>query len=217
MTFLPGIALLALWAYLVLSPGTKAAAIPVWQASVRRVAALLLFVMAVGLWGWQIPSETAASDGINASMAGDWHAAARHFERAARRDPGLTAYGFQVAYAYGRAAIAGEGSVLQVAIDRYRAALAQEPGYALHWANLAVLEYVAGQTAEALEHASRAAELAPEDEALESLLEALRAGRSPEYLVDSDTTSASNGADYCWYLFHIPSPDMPLLTQSLAR
>ncbi len=210
VTFLPGMSLLTLWAWLILMPDQGHAAIPRWQALLRRIAAPLLIIASLVLWGMQIPGEVAATDGLYAASTGDWQAAARHLERAAQRDPRLVAYTFQAAYANGQAGIGGDRQALSKAIAGYRAALAIEPMYAVHWANLAVLEAYAGQAQQALEHARYAAKLAPGDSVIGGLPDALQ-GKPFQYYADPKAPSLGLGGSYSWYLFHVPGLDMRVL------
>jgi O-antigen ligase len=210
MTFLPGVSILALWMWSVLSPTPAQAAVPRWQVTLRRGVAALLVVMSIGIWGMQIPGELAAVDGVYAAYLEDWQAAARHFGRASQRDPAMVIYAFQAAYAKGQAGIAGDDAALEEAISAYRAALAREPAYALNWANLAVLEAHAGQQAQAVAHARRAAVLAPGQRTISTLPDALQ-GNPPDNPSGKVRKGRGFGAEYGWYLFHVPALEMDVL------
>ena len=68
------------------------------------------------------------------------------------RDAGVNiAIGTDAAFANAQLALDGDEAALARAIDQYQEALGRRPEYAIHWANLALLEYRAGMTEAALD------------------------------------------------------------------
>jgi tetratricopeptide (TPR) repeat protein len=160
---------------------------------------------------WPLPGAIVAQVGTQAAQVGDWSAAAAAFEEAHCLDPRLVVYQFDAAYAYGQATIVGDDpSALERAITLYRAALAREPEYSLHWANLAVLEMHAGRLDEAREHMERASTLAPDDRAFAQLADALERGQIPSE-PGPHPGELGVGPRYGLYLFHVATPDFQLL------
>ena len=105
------------------------------------------------------------NQGVEASSRSDWHTAAQELDIAAQRDPALAFNWFQAGMAHGELALAADGSLtnrseLDRAIDNYHRGLAIEPRYATNWANLAALEWAAGERETALASIQRAADAA---------------------------------------------------------
>lgn len=213
VTFVPSVSILVLWGWLVLARhADRQVETPSWQVNLSRVLAPTLTVLSVGLWGFQIPAEMAATDGVWAADNKDWGSAFLHFRRAADRDPGMVVYIFQAAYAGGQAGILGDEAALEWAIKAYRDALKREPWYAVHWANLAVLEAYAGQHDQAIKDAEYAAALAPDSFGIARLPQALD-GQPFDCVSESPHHEAYFGVGmaYSWDLFHVPGMDMQLL------
>jgi O-antigen ligase len=207
---LPSVALAGLWAFgATLPPDAIRLRLP--DEALRKWVAPILLILTVGLLAWPLPGAIAAQAGTQAANAGDWSAAAAKFDEACRLDPGLVVYQFDAAYAYGQAAITDDDpSALERAIDLYRAALAREPEYSLHWANLAVLEMHAGRLDEAREHMQHASALAPDEPAFAQLADMLAHGQIPSE-PGPRPSGLGTGPRYGLYLFHVATPNCQLL------
>ncbi len=132
-----------------------------WRAALTL---LLLAVLAAGAW-----SQSAYPpylDGLAAVDRGDWPAAAPLLETAVARDPDHTLYNMASATVHGVLAAQGDEGALSIAIARYQAAIAHEPGYGLNSANLAALYWQQGQTDLALSMIEQAIAAAPEEPTL---------------------------------------------------
>jgi O-antigen ligase len=207
---LPSVALAGLWAFgATLPPDATRLQLP--GGALRKWVAPILLILTVGLLAWPLPGAVAAQSGTQAAQVGDWPAAAAEFDEACRLDPGLVVYQFDAAYAYGQTAIAGDDpSALARAVDLYRAALAREPEYSLHWANLAVLEMHASHLDEAREHMQHASALAPDEPAFAQLADVLARGQVPSE-PGPHPGGLGTGPRYGLYLFHVVTPDLQLL------
>ncbi|MBZ0308123.1 MAG: O-antigen ligase family protein [Anaerolineae bacterium] len=174
---------------------------------VRRWLVPSLILLAVGIGSIQISGELAAERGIDAAKRQDWLAAAAHFQRAAELDPRITAYSFQMAYAYGQAGIQGDDLSLARAIYYYQETLKKDPNYAVHWANLAILEAHVGRDEQALIDAQKAAALAPQYRPIASL--PLRLS-DPSFEFVPLPDDARITGEYSWYFYHVPGIETPL-------
>jgi hypothetical protein len=207
---MPSVALAGLWAFGATLP-SEALRSRLPDGVLRKWVAPILLILTAGLLAWSLPGATAALSGTQAAQAGDWSAAAAEFEEARRLDPTLVVYQFDAAYAYGQMATAGDDpSALARAVDLYRAALAREPEYSLHWANLSVLEMHAGHLDEAREHMQRASALAPDERAFAQLADMLARGQVPSE-PGPHPGDLGTGPRYGLYLFHVATPDLQLL------
>jgi len=172
-TLVPGIALLTLWSLTVLSrppfkggplrhAGARGVVVPETHTPLRRWAAPGLWLATLVILAYPLPAAQAAVQASAAIKRGDWAAAAEGYELAMRRDPALTIYRLNAAFARAQLALDGDQEALTRAIDHYREALARRPEYALHWANLAVLEVHAGLPDAALADVEQAVSRAPD-------------------------------------------------------
>lgn len=120
---------------------------------------LVLLLLAVGVW-----SQFAYSPYLNgAALANsdEWKAAVPELEKAIVRDPHHAIYNLASGYVHGVLAYQGDANALPIAIQRYQAAIQQEPGYGLNHANLAALYWQQGNMDAALSTMQRATEAAP--------------------------------------------------------
>jgi O-antigen ligase len=182
-TLVPGIALLTLWSLTALLPppaesrgGSRTAPTETVNSvedsnmregvlrhtPLRRWAASGLWLATLVILAYPLPAAQAAVQASAAIKRGDWAAAAEGYELAMRRDPALTIYRLNAAFARAQLALEGDQGALTRAIDHYREALAWRPEYALHWANLAVLEVHAGLPDAALADVEQAVSRAPD-------------------------------------------------------
>jgi len=134
----------------------------------NKIAVLWLLVPALLITGFSIYSLRAYADNeaaVDAALDGDWQRAALAFEQAIKHDPWLAHYWLQGGYAYGVMAAEGDEvyrAALQQAIELTQQGIALEPGYALHYANLAALHWQAGDLDLALSNLNQAIELEPQ-------------------------------------------------------
>lgn len=160
-TFLPHFAILALLAACLgwreCPPARKRISIGL----LGLPAALLAAFAAWTLWGYQPYASS-----LPTAEKGDWQTAARLVAESARRDPALALYPTLAGLSWGQAwGQSQDPHALAHALAQARAALRAsleiEPAYSLSWANLAALDFQAGDPNTALEHMRRAALLAP--------------------------------------------------------
>jgi tetratricopeptide (TPR) repeat protein len=172
---LPTVSLAGIW----LGAGlTGAARLPAPPARTRwaRVGAGIGAALLIGSGVWAMRVEWVAWRGWLAGLEGDWRSAADRYAEAARLDPALLIYRLDRAYALGEVGLEGDSDALTEAIEEYRAILDQEPNFALNWANLGLLLHASGDADGARLAARRALELAPEDGAVEALVECVESG-----------------------------------------
>jgi tetratricopeptide (TPR) repeat protein len=211
VTLVPGLALLVLWALAAYLPGGIETTLFGMSAfTLRRWTAPLLWFAVIGLLAFPLPAARAAARAVAAVDQGNWAAAAAGYELAMRRDPALTAYIFDAAYVNAELALEGDDEALAHAIDLYRQGLARRPEYALHWANLAILEYHTGQIDAALADMRRASERAPDTAVFDELVEIMErgnessAGEVPPALIGTGPTYSLNR-------YHVPGAGLELL------
>lgn len=95
---------------------------------------------------------------------GDWAAAARMIEQSIQRRPSEPGYWNQAGMAWTRVWYeTGDSRALATARSQLEKNLSIEPGNSLVWANLAILDWHAGQREQALIHMRKAIEIAPTD------------------------------------------------------
>ncbi len=105
---------------------------------------------------------------VDATSEEDWETAKVSFVQAGEHDPWLAHYWLQAGYAAGVLAAEvdqadrADEAALQEAIDLTEQGIALEPGYSLHYANLASLYWQAGHSDLAILNMSRAIELEPQ-------------------------------------------------------
>ncbi len=135
---------------------------------------LLPLALLAGVGGWSLWSSYPARAAAIAGEQGRWLESIAGFETSLNRDPTLPFYSFQTGFA--RAMLwqeSGDAQSLTLAREsfvrglRLESALIEMPwrrkedGYALWWANLAVLDFQAGEAAQAEAHIRRAVAIAP--------------------------------------------------------
>ena len=133
----------------------------------------------------------------------DWQSISDEICEAVEKNPHYSFYYFQCglaqAYAYQES---GEDAVLNSAISVFAEGLQMDPYWPIHWANLAALQWEAGQFPEALENMLRATNMAPRNATL-----ALNLGRmyetSGQYekAVDAYQQALVNDPWLCYSLF----------------
>lgn len=125
---------------------------------------LLPGIFIIGFMVFSLRAYAASETGISAAWQGDWQKAEQYFNKAVRWDPSLAHYHFEQGYAQGVLAAQGDPDILNPAMASYERGLALEPNYALHYANLAALNWQAGNADEAIvwmSHATRLTSSAP--------------------------------------------------------
>lgn len=208
--FLPSMVLLYLLVWVILNPELSPQTFSFSgnrTGLATRLLAPSLLLLTLGIGIMQLPGELAAEQGINAARRQDWLAAASHFQRAADLDPHITAYEFQMAYAYGWAGIRGDNLSLVQAIYYYQRALNKDPHYAVHWANLAILEAYAGRDEQAFTDAQKAASLASSYRPIGYL--PLRLSNPAFQFIPQEDDARITG-EYSWYVYHVPGIETPL-------
>jgi O-antigen ligase/tetratricopeptide (TPR) repeat protein len=111
------------------------------------------------LWGYQ-PMAL----GLQAAQQNNWPVAASLIQQSAQRDPALSFYSTETGFAWARV---WQGSSNKIALQTARHAFEQslriEPSLSYLWANLAVLDWQAGDRAAAIQHMQAAARLSPQE------------------------------------------------------
>ena len=135
---------------------------------------LLPLALFAGLGSWSLWSSIPSRLAARAGEEGQWAEAASGFEESLAKDPKLPVYSFQAGFA--RSMLWWEGgdeNDLALARQHFlngiwlesglveTAFRKKEEGYALWWANLAALDFQAGEVAQAEEHIRKAIEIAP--------------------------------------------------------
>jgi len=128
-----------------------------------RLALTGLFLALSGVGVWTQSAYQFYLQGTALANTGDWQAAAPELEAAVARDRGHALYNLVSGFAHGVLAEQGEVNALPVAIQRYKAGIALEPGYALNYANLATLYWQQGDTRLAVATMEKAARTAPQE------------------------------------------------------
>ena len=135
---------------------------------------LLPLALLAGVGGWSLWSSGPARAAAKAGEQANWIEAVTGFEGSLVRDPKLPFYSFQASFAHAMLwqesgdteSLARARQYLEQGI-RLESGLAEtafrrkEEGYALWWANLAVLDFQAGDVAQAEEHIRQAIAIAP--------------------------------------------------------
>ncbi len=140
------------------------------QAPPRLVALLLAGLLVSGVWsvsiyaGYDSALRHVLADG---SPGRDYRGGAERMQAAVDADPSLALYHSQQGYLYALAALEnGDDSALPLAIRAYERLTELEPGYAVGWANLGTIYWVAGEQSAALTAFENAAQAAPDSLAL---------------------------------------------------
>jgi tetratricopeptide (TPR) repeat protein len=138
------------------------------KLSVRNTISLfapvtILLVIVLGL----TYSLTGASDywnGIEAGRDGDWQTAADEICRANSKQPRITLYGFQCSISHAQLYdLTKDPKHLQDALQVQRDAIAIDPYWPIHWANLSVLEWESGEKENAVAHMMMALNRGPKN------------------------------------------------------
>jgi len=137
------------------------------QRLVDARALLSLLLICLTMFGvWSQYAYRPYLSGIDSAHEDRHGRAAEDLEKAAARDPHHAVYSLASAYVHGVLANHGDRSAATKSIARYERAIAKEPGYALHYANLASLHRQQGNTPAALDTMERAVDAAPQAAAL---------------------------------------------------
>jgi O-antigen ligase/tetratricopeptide (TPR) repeat protein len=127
----------------------------------------LLWLPLVGwlaLTGWSLWGTAPMARGLTAAGQNNWQQAAANIQQSAQRDPGLSFYATEAGFAWARAwQGSGDTAALQKARQDFEQSLRIEPSLSYLWANLAALDWQAGQTATAIQHMQTAIQLSPQE------------------------------------------------------
>jgi putative inorganic carbon (hco3(-)) transporter len=117
-----------------------------------------------GVWSASIYSDFDATlrQPFGNNGTEDYRAAAEDLTTVINADPGMTWYSNQQGYLYGLAAFEGDESALEPAIAAYQRFTETDPQNAVAQANLAALQWQAGQTEAAIGTMRTAAQAAPD-------------------------------------------------------
>ena len=136
-------------------------------AAARPLSLNLLWLPLAGwlaLTGWSLWGYAPMAQGLQAAGQNDWQSAAASIQQSAQRDPGLSFYASEAGFAWARAwQVGGDPAALQKARQAFEHSLSIEPSLSYLWANLAVLDWQAGQAAAAIQHMQTAAQLSPQE------------------------------------------------------
>lgn len=134
------------------------------------VTLLWICALAVGLWNMQSKSRYIDALRLSAASSADlnlgqpamrYHQALDSLEELIARDPTMPVYHLQSAILWGLLAAGGEGEAIDAGIDAFQRFLDLEPYHAVSWANLAALQWQAGDRSAAISSMERARSLAP--------------------------------------------------------
>jgi len=118
----------------------------------------------LALTGWSVWGYQPMAQGLTAAGQNDWPQAATSIQQSALRDPALSFYSTEAGFAWARAwQASGDAAALEKARQDLAASLRIEPSLSYLWANLAVLDWQAGQGAAAIQHMQTAAQLSPQE------------------------------------------------------
>ncbi len=117
-----------------------------------------------GIAAWSARGMSFHLSGLNADRQSDSAGASEALCLAAREAPDISLYGFECALATAsQAAALDDPALLEAAVTTQRLALARDPFWPVHLANLAGLEWASGQHDEAVADLKAAADRAPRD------------------------------------------------------
>jgi O-antigen ligase/Tfp pilus assembly protein PilF len=136
-------------------------------SSSRSLSLNLLWLPLAGwlaLTGWSLWGYAPMAQGLQSAGQNDWLPAAASIQHSAQRDPALSFYATEAGFAWARAwQVNGDLSALQKARQDFEHSLRIEPSLSYLWANLAVLDWQAGQSAAAIQHMQTAIQLSPQE------------------------------------------------------
>lgn len=168
-----------------LRPGTRGA-----LTAPSRALGLIGIACAAAAVGAALPSLAGASSfrrGIEAARSSDWPGARQGLCAAAETSPGISVYRFECGLALARQAALRPDSPTELteAIQQYKSGMVLDPTWPVHRANLAALEWAAGDHAQALQEMRQASDQAPRHAMLAvnlgKMLEV--SGRAPEAIL----------------------------------
>jgi O-antigen ligase/tetratricopeptide (TPR) repeat protein len=137
------------------------------DAATHPISLNLLWLPLVGwlaLTGWSVWGYQPMAQGLKAAQQNDWQQAAAYIQQSAQRDPGLSFYDTEAGFAWARAwQASGDRTALEKAVQDLEQSLLIEPSLSYLWANLAVLDWQAGDRAAAIQHMQAAAQLSPQE------------------------------------------------------
>lgn len=158
---MPAIALVGLVALvLALAPAQPEAAAPTWRRFGHPVALVGVWVVLIvtGFWGSGVYKQYVQVL-ADVSKTNAYRQAAEQLQRVINTDPNLSLYYLQQGFLYGMAASQGDGDAAREGITAYEQFIQRDPGYAVAWANLAVLHWQLGNRDVAVDALQQAARL----------------------------------------------------------
>jgi hypothetical protein len=118
----------------------------------------------LALTGWSLWGYQPMAQGLQAAGQNNWAQAAADIQQSAQRDPALSFYNTEAGFAWARAWQAGgDSAALEKARQDFAQSLRIEPSLSYLWANLAVLDWQAGQREVAIQHMQKATQLSPQE------------------------------------------------------
>ena len=136
--------------------------IPFKRSALLLPALLLLFYLSGSMY-----AKIGTGDyweGVNTGREGNWNQATQGICDAYAKRPSISLYGFECALAnahlYDQT---GESQALEKATSLQQKLLQQDPYWPVHWANLAIYEWLSGEENTAIEHMQKAVDLAPKN------------------------------------------------------
>jgi O-antigen ligase/Flp pilus assembly protein TadD len=160
----------------------RQASIPGWPVGGSLLAAA---VVVVGIAVWSARGMSFRLSGLQSDRQSDPAGASEALCLAAQEAPDISLFGFQCALATAsEAAASDDPALLEAAVNTQRLVLARDPYWPIHLANLAGLEWAAGQHDQAVADLKAAADRAPRDALLLVNLGWMleQQGREPEAL-----------------------------------
>ncbi len=117
----------------------------------------------LGITGWSLWGYQPMAQGLQAAGQNDWARAAVQIQQSAERDANLSFYHSEAGFAWARAWQAGDATALEKARQDFTLSLQSEPSLSYLWANLAVLDWQAGDRHAAIQHIQYAMQLSPQE------------------------------------------------------
>jgi Tfp pilus assembly protein PilF len=118
----------------------------------------------LALTGWSVWGYQPMAQGLQAAEQNDWQQAALHIQQSAERDPHLSFYATEAGFTWARAwQVSGDATELAKARQDLERSLHIEPSLSYLWANLAVLDWQAGEQQVAIQHMQHAVQLSPQE------------------------------------------------------
>ncbi len=144
---------------LALAPAKPEAADPTWRRFGHPVEMIGIWVVLIisGFWSSGVYQQYV--DVLKATDDSRYRQAAADLKPVIDADPSLSLYYLQQGFLYGMAASQGDGDAAREGISAYEQFIQRDPGYAVAWANLAVLHWQLGDRDVAVDALQQAVKL----------------------------------------------------------